>query len=168
MKINKIAGSLALIATFITASGVAQADTIYNMGTLSSALTYKVASNPANTFGFTDTFDFNITSVSDVTASLGDLTYDLVSPYYTVTVFKDNNLFLSLNGGPSIGDKNSTTAFNLASGNYSIKVTGDAVGAAGGFYSVAMSAQPVPVPAAAWLLGSGLLGLVGVARRKTA
>lgn len=29
-------------------------------------------------------------------------------------------------------------------------------------------AAPVPVPAAAWLLGSGLLGLVGVARRKQA
>lgn len=27
---------------------------------------------------------------------------------------------------------------------------------------------PIPVPAAAWLLGSGLLGLVGVARRKAA
>lgn len=27
--------------------------------------------------------------------------------------------------------------------------------------------NPVPVPAAAWLMGSGLLGLVGVARRKT-
>lgn len=27
-------------------------------------------------------------------------------------------------------------------------------------------AAPIPVPAAAWLLGSGLLGLVGVARRK--
>lgn len=26
--------------------------------------------------------------------------------------------------------------------------------------------QPVPIPAAAWLLGSGLLGLIGVARRK--
>ena len=27
--------------------------------------------------------------------------------------------------------------------------------------------NPVPVPAAAWLFGSGLLGLIGVARRKT-
>jgi hypothetical protein len=26
----------------------------------------------------------------------------------------------------------------------------------------------VPVPAAAWLFGSGLLGLIGVARRKVA
>lgn len=30
------------------------------------------------------------------------------------------------------------------------------------------ASAPIPVPAAAWLLGSGLLGLVGVARRKAA
>jgi len=30
------------------------------------------------------------------------------------------------------------------------------------------STQPVPVPAAVWLFGSGLLGLVGIARRKKA
>jgi hypothetical protein len=166
MNINKIAGSLALIAGLATASGLAQADTIYSMGTLSSNLSFQNASNPANTFGFTDTFNFNITSVSDVTASIGDLAYDLVTPYYTVTVFKDNNLFLSLNGGAPIGNKFSTTIFSLVAGNYSAIVTGDAVGAAGGYYSVAMSAHPVPVPAAVWLLGSGLIGLVGVARRK--
>ena len=32
------------------------------------------------------------------------------------------------------------------------------------FYS--MSVAAVPVPAAVWLFGSGLIGLIGVARRK--
>ena len=34
------------------------------------------------------------------------------------------------------------------------------------FYINALSVNPVPVPAAAWLFASGLLGLVGVARRR--
>lgn len=34
------------------------------------------------------------------------------------------------------------------------------------FYISAMEVQPVPVPAAVWLFGSGLLGMVGVMRRK--
>ncbi len=33
-------------------------------------------------------------------------------------------------------------------------------------WSVAIDVAPVPVPAAAWLFGSGLLGFIGVARRK--
>jgi len=35
-------------------------------------------------------------------------------------------------------------------------------------YSAISSGSPVPIPAAVWLLGSGLLGLAGVARRKSA
>jgi hypothetical protein len=35
-------------------------------------------------------------------------------------------------------------------------------------FKVQVGASPVPVPAAAWLLSSGLLGLIGVARRKSA
>lgn len=33
---------------------------------------------------------------------------------------------------------------------------------------ISVSVTAVPIPAAAWLLGSGLLGLIGVARRKAA
>lgn len=39
---------------------------------------------------------------------------------------------------------------------------------AGLYMNVTEVPSAVPVPAAAWLLGSGLLGLIGVARRKTA
>lgn len=34
-------------------------------------------------------------------------------------------------------------------------------------YSVASTAPPVPLPAAIWLLGSGILGLLGVSRRRS-
>lgn len=44
---------------------------------------------------------------------------------------------------------------------------GISVGQSGwGVENVRMDVQVVPVPAAAWLFGSGLLGLVGIARRK--
>ncbi len=43
-----------------------------------------------------------------------------------------------------------------------------AVSATSGFDYANAYVSAVPVPAAAWLMGSGLLGLVGVARRKTA
>lgn len=39
---------------------------------------------------------------------------------------------------------------------------------ASGVYYDNLSFSPVPVPAAAWLFGSGVLGMVGVARRKKA
>lgn len=48
---------------------------------------------------------------------------------------------------------------SLSTGNYTLKITM-------ANYVNATSATVVPLPAAAWLFGSGLLGLVGVVRRK--
>ena len=39
-------------------------------------------------------------------------------------------------------------------------------GQRGEFVSGSISPAVVPIPAAAWLFGSGLLGLIGMARRK--
>jgi len=56
------------------------------------------------------------------------------------------NISFSMNGSPSVGD--AFTSNQLFSGN--------------------VVNSPVPVPAAVWLFGSGLLGLAGIARRKNA
>lgn len=163
MKLNKIAGSLALIAGLAAASSVAQANTTYNVGTLVPGYTTNFGINwtPAP---FIDTFNFHLNAASDVSASLNDFPVSL----YSLSIYKDANLFLSLNGGAPIADGQSTTIYNLGIGNYSAVVSGNATGLSGGIYAVSMSAKPaaVPVPAAVWLLGSGLLGLAGVARRK--
>jgi len=62
-----------------------------------------------------------------------------------------------LDGSPGIINLNQLSAYNLP-GNY----TGS--GVTGGV----QVAPTVPIPAAAWLFGSGLIGLIGLARRKKA
>lgn len=51
-----------------------------------------------------------------------------------------------------------------AGGIYSASILGNPAG--GSFVLDDLSYSPVPVPSAVWLLGSGLIGLIGVARRK--
>jgi hypothetical protein len=53
--------------------------------------------------------------------------------------------------------KATTTAYN---GFWFLSSTGQLS------YNIASAAAPVPLPAAVWLLGSGLLGLIGVGRRR--
>ena len=69
-------------------------------------------------------------------------------------------LFMSfdslLDGSPGISYLTQAAGYNLP-GNYIDQ------GVTGG-----VQVSAVPVPAAAWLFGSGLLGLIGVARRKAA
>lgn len=56
---------------------------------------------------------------------------------------------------------------NLPAGTYSLFVGGNFAGGTGapGKYTVSLTASPVPLPAAAWLFGSGLLGLGSLAGR---
>jgi len=74
------------------------------------------------------------------------------------------------------GASNPIPALLLASGNYYLRVIGDAVTASidafGAMptaqqYSLDINSAAVPLPAAVWLFGSALMGLFGVSRRKS-
>lgn len=75
----------------------------------------------------------------------------------TITIVDQTTSLLTLAGTGTI----SGNAFDPTPTEWSLSAN-----ATGGSYSMTIAA--VPVPAAVWLFGSGLLGLIAVARRKTA
>ena len=108
-------------------------------------------------------------------------------PYGTVSTLDAGGIWsISLNSGGTILDSLGSVALlsagnGLALGSGNLIVLGDinmldGPGNSGGFLkedngvlfqnAIEYSVSAVPVPAAVWLFGSGLLGLVGVARRK--
>lgn len=77
----------------------------------------------------------------------------------------------TLVGATIIGDvRSGQIDFNSSSGITSVQLFSNPVGTTTSFnFSVDnVTISSVPIPAAVWLLGSGLLGLIGVAQRKEA
>jgi len=74
----------------------------------------------------------------------------------------DNSSLFAFDFIALLGDNGATADFN------SLGVSFDDFDNLFGDWNTTVEITPVPVPAAIWLFGSGLLGLVGVARRKVA
>ena len=135
----------------------------------SSTDTYTVTSFPYNnaaqvTGNFADFYDFTISDNNTVASNAINL--DLV--LNDMTIYNIDGFAAELWGNNSgtwdFIDSGLDLDGTLANNDYRLIISGDANGNSGGLYTVAISA--VPIPAAVWLFGSGLVGLAAVARRK--
>lgn len=84
----------------------------------------------------------------------------------SITLSGDNSFSLGVDWGAGyFGDTN----FSLLSSPDTYLVVFDGIDGLGDRISgntLAVDLAPIPVPAAAWLFGTGLLGIVGIARRR--
>ena len=108
-----------------------------------------VLNKPADTITFAaNGSDFDLTSVATPN---------------TTTLFGDNEFVIatSLDNGSSWTDAFSTYELVANTNLYNLTFS------TGTVLSIDAAPQVVPVPAAVWLFGTGLIGMVGVARRKS-
>jgi len=84
----------------------------------------------------------------------------------SITLSSNANFVLGMDWGSGYFDDTNTTLISSPS-TYLIVFDGrDAGGNRISGNTLAVDLAPIPVPAAVWLFGSGLLGLAGVARRR--
>lgn len=162
MKINKIAGTLAFLAATVLSS--AASASVYNVAFDDNGLYTTTVNAPVGPIS--DTYNFAVgVSGGD---TLGSASNHILTTIQNISGF-NFSIYDASNTSLFSGVSGETASLLLDAGIYHAVVSGTASGSSGGVYSVSIytdAPAAVPVPAALWLLGSGLIGLVGVARRK--
>jgi hypothetical protein len=133
----------------------ASENTKFGGATFGSSILMTMGAMPMATTEFNTTFTGNTTGCS-WSACNPSGTLPLVTD--TVTDSREDTVYIA-------GDKKGVGGSPMLSGpfpGYNANFDVDTIH----ITSVVPDSQPVPVPAAVWLFGSGLLGLVGIARRK--
>ena len=161
------------IATLAGDTGVSSDGTTLTV----DATAFSIFTDP----GFLDIPDVDFSLTASYSSFDGGITYTFINGSLTAGTLLSATFgtmdILSLGGGMGNFLADVTyTGGSLAGGLTSGRIEGQFTNATSGDFSGAFNADSViakvgpvvPVPAAVWLFGSGLLGLVGVARRKKA
>jgi len=132
---------------------------------------YKLDGAGAGTKVAADAF-FQVTSNTNLFGCSGLCQDTLIADAGTLADTAGASTLWSLGGGIDLADTagwGSDTDVNITLQNNLLAQSandGDVAFIQKKFGAVGITVNPVPVPAAVWLFGSGLLGLVGVARRR--
>ena len=168
MKITKLitAGALSLFATLANSATV--------LVPTNSDVNFLVSQPFVETHGFElAVFDesavtsINVSNEITDTSSIINLTLDgpfqgINGPTYQGLLSLNYNFIMGLSadsGTTWIADSGSSFGVNTALIEFNVSGVNEAL---------VIDVAPVPVPAAVWLFGSGLIGLAGIARRKKA
>ena len=142
-------------ASGVASNGLAATDSLSDLEVSISNMT-----NSPLTFAFDWIYDMDAASTGDADASAAIDLWDGGLGFVDIIAAVDAM------SGPDMDDESFSDA--SASGILNITIAGGDTFIFDGFIDTFGSAEAVPVPAAIWLFGSGLLGLIGIARRKKA
>ena len=172
----------AMMARPASASAVYQLDVNYTQGSITSGpLSFGLSELPtsvsatfmlgAGTVGLNSVI-FSKSDVVSADVAFGDATWtESLLDTFSMSLFLGTTVN-SLNY--AFSPITSPTGNNIIILNFPLSITGTDIATGDAFEygytesTQTVSAAVVPIPAAVWLFGSGLLGLVGMARRKIA
>ncbi|HEB70097.1 MAG TPA: hypothetical protein ENI88_10845 [Desulfobulbus sp.] len=163
-----LASAGAQAATTLTFGGTS--DNGFNLGdTISAGGAQLILHNGSSGTSFSDDWSLLIDGGSTgAVGSFSDVELDF-KPFFSTNItnmsITTSSAGLAINGS---GDAWSIQAFSP--GTYSFNVAGTISGGTGGSYNVGLTetVAPVPIPPAALLFGSALIGLAGLKRKKAA
>jgi len=133
------------------------------VGVINDIFTFSLPANGGSGYSIVN-FPLSIPGVGTFNAIFSSITL-FSDPDGTPFTQDDSFLTTASAGGPGV-ESLSLNFSGTGGGNMYLMINGVSNGTIGGLYSGAISASPVPLPPAVWMLGSALVGLATVGRRK--
>jgi hypothetical protein len=172
LNFNKFFASLALLSLSMGANASTFVGDLGTLGPASVGTPDVLVINESFATGTVDhyyTFDIN---TAGLTSAAGASVTSIIFETFGFEVFNidDFKFALTDSAGSALtafaGSGESVILSPVADAAYGILFQGEATGSSGGIVSGPVVISAVPVPAAVWLFGSAMLGMVGVSRSR--